>query len=207
MSTTIRAVGFDLGGVLAAYTMPQQLKAMAEKMQISHEAFLTSFNERRQILETGRLDEGIFWQGVSTDLGGSLPGEVLRDYWNSWYSEHNFITTDMLGLVDRLKANGYRVGLLSNIDPDHAATNRARGILAHFDAVVLSTEYRLLKPNEAAYAALSRQLDVAYQELVFIDDSPVNVTAAEALGIAAILFSSYDQVVTELDRLGVRSGE
>ena len=204
MTQMIRAVGFDLGGVLASYTMPQQLRFMADSLGVSYYTFLEVFNRQRQELETGRLDEGIFWEAVVTSLGSDGTGGELRDFWNSWYGEHNIISKKMVALVHTLKANGYPVGLLSNIDPDHAATNRQHGLIDIFDVKLLSTELQYLKPDPRAYEALRKGLNVTFTELIFIDDSLRNIAAANLLGINGILFESYAQLIAEFQRLNVK---
>jgi FMN phosphatase YigB (HAD superfamily) len=46
-------------------------------------------------------------------------------------------------------------------------------------------------------------LDVELEELAFVDDLPLNVDAAQAIGINAVLFDSYDGLLLALKKIGV----
>ena len=57
------------------------------------------------------------------------------------------------------------------------------------------------KPDPAIYRLLLSRYGLIPQESVFIDDLPVNVEAARALGIRGIVFQSTEQVERELSDL------
>ena len=69
------------------------------------------------------------------------------------------------------------------------------------DGGVFSCYVGIIKPDPAIYTGLFRKYDLIPEECVFIDDKPENVQAAKDLGMAGIVFSSYDQAKGDLDRL------
>jgi FMN phosphatase YigB (HAD superfamily) len=67
--------------------------------------------------------------------------------------------------------------------------------------MVISAAVHMIKPDPAIYHYTLRQLQVAPQEAVFVDDSRPNVEAAAALGIHAIQFTTREAVLQELETL------
>jgi putative hydrolase of the HAD superfamily len=99
--------------------------------------------------------------------------------------------------VQAIRAAGLRTGLLSN---SWGMADYPRHLFpGMFDAVVISGEVGMRKPEERIFRHAADLLGLDPAECVFIDDIEVNVTAAEAIGMTAILH--HDPAVT-LARLG-----
>ncbi len=92
------------------------------------------------------------------------------------------IDAAMVALVRDLRAAGLLVGLLSN----SWANTYPDELLALFDAVVISGEVGLRKPDPVIYRLVLDKLSVPPSRSVFVDDAPVNVAAAEELGMRGI---------------------
>jgi len=99
-----------------------------------------------------------------------------------------FAATELSGamhdLVRAVRAAGLRTGLLSNswgvgAYPSHLFPGL-------FDAVVISAEVGMRKPEERIFQHTASLLGVDPQECVFIDDIEANVLAAEALGMTGL---------------------
>ena len=67
-----------------------------------------------------------------------------------------------------------------------------------FDAIVISSEVGVMKPELKIYRLALGQLKVEPAEAVFVDDMPANVEAARLLGMQAIRFQSPEQILDEL---------
>lgn len=67
-----------------------------------------------------------------------------------------------------------------------------------FDVRVYSYEAKVSKPNPSSFQKVLEQLKMAPEECVFIDDSEINVRAAEALGIRSILFTTAANLRVQL---------
>jgi putative hydrolase of the HAD superfamily len=91
----------------------------------------------------------------------------------------------MYGLIRGLRAQGLQTALLSNSWGD-ASYPRA-DFPSLFDAVVISHEVGMRKPEARIFAHTARLLGVQPGDCVFIDDIAANVTAAEAAGMTGIL--------------------
>jgi putative hydrolase of the HAD superfamily len=91
----------------------------------------------------------------------------------------------MYETIRTLRAAGFSTGLLSNSwGCDEYPRADFPGL---FDAVVLSGEVGMRKPEEAIFRHAAEALGLAPEECVFIDDMEANVAAAQACGMTGVL--------------------
>jgi epoxide hydrolase-like predicted phosphatase len=105
--------------------------------------------------------------------------------------------------VRELRAEGYRLGLITNNVREGSASWRALVPVDElFDVVVDSCEVGMRKPNPAIYHhTLDLLGGVPPSQAVFLDDAPTNVEGARRAGLAAILVDDPDRALAELDAL------
>jgi putative hydrolase of the HAD superfamily len=70
-----------------------------------------------------------------------------------------------------------------------------------FDVVVISGEVGMRKPEERIFRHATGLLGLDPDECVFVDDIQVNVAAAEAVGMTAILHTDPAATLTRLGGL------
>lgn len=108
--------------------------------------------------------------------------------------------TRMLDAVRRARDSGLRTALLSN-----SWGNREQYGFAHFDtlfdAVVISGEVGLRKPDRGIYELMCRELGVPAQECVFVDDIGANIRAAADVGMCGVHHTDTDVTLRELESL------
>ncbi len=85
----------------------------------------------------------------------------------------------------------------------YEVSDKHRRIFERFDEVLLSHELNVWKPDTAAYKLLADRLGVEFDELIYIDDSRMNVDAACDLGIRGIYFESYERLLYRLQEEGI----
>ncbi len=200
-----KAIGFDLGGVILRYGVADELAYLADKLGVSQTALMDPYHKYRPMMETGEITTGEFWTHLVKDSGSELNPTGTEHLWSDQYVGDSPILAGMLDLVDRLKANGYKVGMFSNIDSEHEHANQPRHIFEHFDAVLFSYQARVAKPDQRAFELLAEKLGVQPSEMVFIDDLQTNTEGAKAAGCYGIQFLDYQQLVSELKQAGVRT--
>ncbi len=135
-------------------------------------------------------------------LGYDLPG---RDVLALLVGD---VRPQMVAALDWLKANGYRIGCITNNVPaGHGAqmssteekAEAIRAIMARFDHVVESSKVGIRKPDPAIYRMACEALGVEPAECVYLDDLGINCKPAAAIGMAAIKVSSGDQALADLE--------
>jgi 2-haloacid dehalogenase len=76
-------------------------------------------------------------------------------------------------------------------------------VLELLDDVVVSGEVKVAKPDRRAYEIAADRAGRPLDRLAFVDDKQLNVDAAAALGMDAILFTDAAALRTELRRRGL----
>jgi epoxide hydrolase-like predicted phosphatase len=105
-------------------------------------------------------------------------------------------------LIQRARSAGIRVALLSNsLGDGEYDPYDGYDLDAMFDAVVISGETGLRKPDPAIYLLTADKLGVPPHECVFADDTAANLPAASALGMATVHFTDANAAITEISRL------
>jgi putative hydrolase of the HAD superfamily len=94
----------------------------------------------------------------------------------------------MLALISDTKKAGLKFGILSNeLELFHGMGWLATMPFAdQVDSVVDATHTKVLKPDPRAYELALTALDLAADQVIFIDDQPRNVSGGEAAGIRSL---------------------
>lgn len=99
----------------------------------------------------------------------------------------------------------HRLYVLSNasLNSHHNFMTYHAAIFSYFDGIVTSAKSGYEKPDSRAYEYLLEKYNLASKTCIFIDDNPVNVSAAKALGIMSILGENPLQIKQELENYNV----
>ena len=175
---------FDLYGVLLTTQTDAHLRAI-EAAVGTDERLWPLYWELRGPLDAGELTPEEYWERIRVAL--ELPSfdidAVVEADIASWLDED----ADAVAYVGELIDAGHRVGLLSNIPTFLAERVRARHTwLERFDAVTMSCDIGVAKPDPGAYRAACAALGAEPGEVLFFDDNPVNVAAAREFGMRAV---------------------
>lgn len=202
----MKAIGFDWGGVLNGKPGKYFAEAVASEIGVTVEQYQTAYFHHNQKVNKGEVTWQQLWELVTAELGRSNEPELVQKIIQiSEDANADNLNEDMLALVDRLRANGYKVGLLSNNSADKAALMRERGLDKRFDVLDISVETGLVKPNPEAFIHLAQGLNADIKDLIFIDDTPKSLSTAEETGFTPILFDGYERLVKDLEALGINT--
>jgi putative hydrolase of the HAD superfamily len=195
----LRAVVFDFGMVLTGPPDPAAHAEMVRITGLDTERFESLYWADRHAYDEGKLTGIGFWQKLVGDGGLNLPPATIEEL-NQW-DARMWTTVDpvMLAWQLRLKQHGLLTAVLSNIgDSVLASLEREFPWLSRFDALVWSYQLRIAKPDPAIYRHVLSKLGTAPADTLFIDDKPVNVQAAQALGMKALVYSTMDRLRADL---------
>jgi epoxide hydrolase-like predicted phosphatase len=198
----IRGLLVDFGGVLTTNVF-QSFKQFAEAEGLDRDAIKRAFREDPEALGllrqlekndiTVQEFEPRFAEriGVPQDRVDGLVGRLFAGVGPE---------EKMLDAVRRARGAGIRTGLISNSWGEGLAYDQAM-LDELFDAVVISGDVGLHKPDEAIFRLGAERIGVAPEECVFVDDLRENCAGAEAVGMTAILHRGPDSTLPELERL------
>lgn len=121
-------------------------------------------------------------------LGGRID-DVLSVWWTF------DVLQPTLEVVARVRAAGISCYLATNQDAYRAACMRKRAPYDEvLDGAYYSCDIRSAKPSAVFFEHIASDLGLAPEELLFIDDQPVNVSGARATGFNAECWTHGDGV-------------
>jgi len=196
---TIRAVYFDLGGVLVRTADRAPRAKLAERLGMSYEQLAKAVFENESSLRAslGAISPQEHWDYVIQHLG--LPSSETDKVRNEFFAGDS-LDLDLINFIRSLRPK-YLTGLLSNAWLDMRTYLVNQKIDDAFDQLVISAEVGIMKPDARIYQLALEKLNVAPAEAVFVDDFVVNVDGARAAGMYAILFTQPDRTLDELKQL------
>jgi len=197
---TIRAVIWDLGGVLVRTSDYTSRDALAARYGMRRAALeeLVYGEESGQQAQLGQIDVQQHWENVRAALG--IPFEEVEAF-RSHFWRGDQLDGELVDYIRSLKRN-YRTGLLSNAFTNLRQVMRETWHIDDaFDAIVISAEEGLIKPDPRIYQVALDRLGVKPREAVFIDDMFQNVEGARRMDMYAIHFLSPEQARREVSIL------
>ena len=203
----LRAVIFDYGMVLTGPPDPAARAALLRITGLPTDRFDTLYGSgSRHAYDAGELTGLEFWQNLTREAGLSLKAAELEELnqWDArmWATENSAMLAWQLALNQR----GLLTAVVSNIgDTVCERAQRSHGWLSRFDVLVWSYQLRMIKPSPAIYLYALEKLGTRPEEALFIDDRPVNVEGANALGIKGLVFATVEKLREELIASGLDS--
>lgn len=202
MNTQIKAIVFDIGGVLLDWD-PRYLYRKLIQDEEKIETFLHTVCTYSWNLEQ---DRGRSWAEAVADLSAKFPehSALIQAYDERWVE---MIDGAILGSVDimmELRRRGYPLYAITNFSSEKLKiAMQAYPFLRGFNGMIVSGDVKLLKPDPAIYKALLDTYHLNPRELLFIDDRRENVQAAWECGFHAIHFLSPAQLEQDLIETGI----
>lgn len=139
----------------------------------------------------------LFSKAVFFDMGGVVTQ-------GDFYTEELVEMPGTRELIERLKVH-YKVAMLTNNNALGFKPFDAKfGFSRLFDAVIVSGEEGVKKPDERIFQIALQRLRVKAKNTYFLDDTPANVDAAKKTGIHGIVFKDAKQAEADLKKAGLR---
>ena len=201
----ISAAVFDFGGVMTTSTMPERVRTYVGRLGIDWDVLASGFARYRQLMDADFMTMDEMYELIWADAGLELSektkaGIVAEDMASFLEGSRNERT---LGFMRELKAKGLRIGILSNMSTD--MERHFRKVYADYvalaDAMVISGEERMFKPQRRIYDLLTSRLGLPAGEICFFDDVEANCEGARRAGWNAIRFIDNAQARRDFDTL------
>jgi putative hydrolase of the HAD superfamily len=150
-------------------------------------------------LERGECTDEEFERLLASQLtrvdGGPVPADGLL----ARMFAATLLDSAMHGALRAIRRAGFRTALLSN---SWGAHDYPRHLFPElFDAVVISAEAGMRKPEPGIFLHVTALLGLEPAECVFIDDIEANVLAAEAVGMLGVHHSGLRSTTQRLSEL------
>ena len=197
---TIRAVVFDIGGVLELTPDAGLIEKWGERLHLKPEEFVEQLDSAwgAGALEERSEEELQKSLGEITGMDQAQVDEFVRDFWEEYLGTLNVeLATYFSSLRPR-----YQTALLSN---SFSGARRREQERYHFDEmtdlIIYSHEVGIAKPERDIFELTCKRLGRQPEEVIFLDDARTNVTAAREFGMHAILFQETAQAIADIQAL------
>lgn len=196
---TIRAVIFDLGGVIVRTEFQAPRQKLAEELGMEYEDLVQIvFNsDSGQRATVGAISADEHW--------ASVMGRLKRPTSEMAHIRREFFAGDIVDrtLLDYLRSlrRSHKTGLISNAWGDLRDYIIREKFDDAFDAMIISAEVGAAKPSVKIYQIALDQLGVSPDEAVFVDDFIENIHACEKLGMKGIHFTDPESAINKLKAL------
>jgi len=184
----IQFIYFDLGGVVLNFSGGfVRLAAAFGKPQLVIEQ---AYFRHAAPAARGRISTAEFWNRIRQDLN-LRQNEAVFDYEGCWTD--GFIPIPQTHQLMRELAARYSIGILSNTEFGVYECAVRKGSIPgdiDFAVVIKSCEVGAVKPEQAIYQIAERRAEVSGEAILFIDDRPDNIHAAQALGWRGVVFDT-----------------
>jgi len=202
----IKGIIFDNGGVRESDTEKVMCRKFAQVLgkSKSYASVKKVFTALDHDFQVRKIDNREFCEILAKKLKTDVPVEKLENVLLDVYVKNSKFFQDVDEIVARLRKAGYKLAILSNIEPNLAEFNKRRKLYDGFDVVVLSCDVRLRKPDPKIFRLVLKRLSLKAEECFFVDDKIEHVKAAKKLGIHSILFKNSPQLERELRKLDVK---
>jgi putative hydrolase of the HAD superfamily len=195
----IKAVVFDYGRVLSEEQVSSAVNEMAAICGVPMKSFLKGYWDYRLAYDRGDLDVNEYWTNRMQTVGVKLtPVQIAKIVIvdsKSW-SKLNPTSVEW---VKQLQAAGLQLAVLSNMPLDLKNYLVAHlDVFSHFQHLIFSCDVHLVKPEPEIYQHCLNTLDLAPQEVLFLDDKIENIEAAQKFGIHSLLVDSIENTIARV---------
>lgn len=198
----IKNIVFDIGNVCVDFCYKEFFSGFGFSEEIVRRICLaTAENEVWNLGDVGELTE-VELLHLFIEQDPEIETEIRKVYEN--FSGIIREREEMIPWICSLHERGYKVYYLSNY-PSKIAREGADQMkfLEYMDGGILSYKVGMVKPGSAIYRKLLSMYELKAEECLFIDDRADNCEAAVREGYQAIRYTTREEVLRKMEKLGV----
>lgn len=200
MSTSLKNIVFDLGGVLLDIDYQKSVDAFQELGIVHFEKMFsqTYANEMFEQLERGKVTDAEFYAAIKKMVRHDVSQEQIETASNALILDFRENSLDFLEKL----GEKYRLYLLSNTNSIHvkffkALFSRQTGKASLDDYFVkawYSNEISLRKPDPEIFSYIVEDGGLLAEETLFIDDTVANIETARKMGFKTHLLLPGERI-------------
>jgi HAD superfamily hydrolase (TIGR01493 family) len=190
----LKAIIFDVGGVIVRTNLMRPLSAFAENAKLPPQEVWTTIQTDPlwRDWQEGRIVPQAWYEHLACRLRFSLSFEQFRSAWNDVLEPETILSDAFFA---RLAAR-YHLALLSNTDPLHVEHMEANySFPRYFRARVYSCVAGVRKPDPLIYRRAIREVDASPGQILYVDDLQENVEAGCKLGVQGHVFLGVEPLL------------
>jgi HAD superfamily hydrolase (TIGR01509 family) len=202
----IKLVIFDIGGVLVDYQEERYYRYLSEKLGLKYMDVKKPMEKVLSQIELGRIK---LWEAEAL-FADEFGVEESKLDWISAFKKLAKPRPQMITLLNKISKR-YRVVLLSDVSESrYVELEKMLICKLHIEKAFISCKMGLRKrekdPELWPYRHVLKETGMKPEDVLFIDDWRHNIIGARSAGINCIQFKSYEQLVKDLKRKGIKYG-
>lgn len=198
----IKAIIFDVGGVLIRTEDPLPRRRLEERLGLSsgQAEFIVFNSERGRAAQLGQMTSAQLWASVQDEL--RLDDAGVRQFRDEFFGG-DVLDRVLIDFIRRLRSR-YTTAIISNyMDELPVLLSEVHAVADAFDLIVVSSQEKIMKPDAEIFLRTLARLNLRPEETIFIDDFAHNVEGARAVGMKAIHFGPGIDLQAALAKEGV----
>jgi putative hydrolase of the HAD superfamily len=174
--STIKAIAFDLGGVLMEEN-DYPLSAIEETLE-------------QQFGKINTNDEYYAWAQKATNLSEEEIKNMVKNIIANIYDIREYDIFDRLPKIKLAIASNHLSAINQRID--------TMELREKFDCIIISADSDVEKPNKEFYEKLITELKEKPEDILFVDDSKENIEAAKEMGLSVLQYDRSKSLTQEV---------
>ncbi|HSB01042.1 MAG TPA: HAD family phosphatase [Anaerolineales bacterium] len=196
---TIKAVFFDLGGVIVRTEFQAPRQQLADQLGMEYDdlnkvVFGSETSSRASI---GEISADEHWAYVIQRL--KRPASELAAIREAFFAG-DIVDRTLLDYIRSLRGK-YKTGLISNAWGDLRDFIVREKFDDAFDQIFISAEVGAMKPEARIFQLALEQFGVSPNEAVFVDDFYENIEGCEKIGMKGIHFKDPETALQQLKKI------
>jgi putative hydrolase of the HAD superfamily len=187
----VRAVLLDLYDTLAWTEWPSMRGELERRLGVSEADLLRAYVQTREARSLGTFESPAGdLRAVLEAAGVRVEDGTIRELVErieAFLTDGVHLWDDAIPTLRELRARGLRTAIVSNCDHGTRDVVERLGLPEETDAVILSFEIGVAKPDPRIYRAALEALRVDPGDALFVDDQVAYCDGAAALGIGTVL--------------------
>lgn len=195
----IKLIIFDVGGVIDTFDESLYITYLSHKLNLDPVKFREALIPLLDRMEIGKLD----LKEMKSRLAKKFKITRKQLEWESAFIKLNSVNKDVVNLISKL-SKSYKIAILTNVSRSRHMMKMERYLgKVKYDKMFTSCYLGMNKPNADIYLFTLDKMKVKPKEAIFIDNLERNVIGARKVGINAIQFTNYKNLVKELKKFGI----
>lgn len=195
----INVVVFDIGNVLLSFGPLEYLRSKYDNEGLVNILNEEVFKSEEWLL----LDRGTITEQEAVDIiSKRIPEQrrYVKDIIENFHEKMLLPIDSSVELVSNLKDKGFKLYLLSNFHKSaFQAVYERYEFLKLFNGGIISSNYKLLKPEKKIYYTLIDKYELTSRKALFIDDTKENTDMAETIGFRT-LWTKGEALSSQIDK-------
>ena len=197
-SNSVDALLFDLGGVVIEIDFDRafwywSLYSNQDRETIKSKFEFDSYYERH---ERGEIGASEYFASLRGSLGINIGDEEFLKGWNSIFvGEISGVVKLLSDIKEKLPIYAF-----SNTNLTHKSvwSEMFAHVPALFRKMFVSCEMGMRKPEPEAFNAISQEIGIKPEHILFFDDSVENISGARKIGMQAVHVQSFKDIENNL---------